>query len=996
MKKKRFLRKSALKRLYETVICMLLFLCFPLNAQNTAVEGVVKDAKGEPVIGASIMLKGSAIGTTTDLNGHFSINASPGKTLIIRYIGYKTKEVTVQDSRLFNIIMEESAEALEDVVVIGYGSVSKKELTSAISHISSKDMLKIGTGNAAMQIQGKVSGVMVDNTASADPNGWPNIQIRGASSRSAGLGPLIVIDGVPGGSLDNLNENDIESIDVLKDGAASAIYGTRGSNGVIAITTKKGKNDGNVQTLYSGFINIATPINELKVLNAEEFKAYKRGDDYGADTNWFKELTQVGVSHSHTLQISGGSVKNNYKGTVDFKDSQGIDLRSTKKEIGARLSLNHTPKSELYNISLNVAPRNIKYNNSDYNVFWQALTINPTIPVMDPNDPLKYYTMTGFDVYNPVEILKLEQSGGEKKILDWDATFKLNLLPLLYMNDSHSLNTQITFAQQVIDTDGFFYRPSTSTRAQLSGFKGEANRNYDKNRQESLEWIFNYIFSRGPHNLKVMGGYSYQYFVNSGFSANNKDFASDLLTYNNLGAGQYMSAAIGRLGMGSYKNDSKLIGFFGRIGYNLADKYFATFSLRHEGSSKFGANNKWGNFPAVSIGWRISHEKFLQNQKWINDLKLRSDYGITGNQNFSSYQSLATMAGYDLVYYQGQYIKGWSFNSNPNPDLKWEKGKNLNLGIDFSMFDNIFSGSINYYRRKQQDLLGYYNVPLPPNGESNSFVNVGTMKNSGIEIELSIDAIRNKNFGYTLGLVGSTSNNKFVSFSNQTFTGQSYYYMSSFPSYLGNPGPVQRIEEGERIGNFYTLKYAGVDNLGNWLVYSKNGDVIPIREGTDEDKQKVGNGLPKLSMSWTNSFRYKSFDCMLYFRGNFGFQIYDAHGLYYGLKSAPVNSNVLKSAYKENAHITTGTNIHNSYFVHDGDFLKLDVATLGYNWDVKSKWMEKIRVYLTARNIFTISKFNGLDMDVYAVNGMEPGVPSGKTSYYPSSRQYLFGVQVNF
>lgn len=1000
MKKQRFFEKNRLGYMLASTICMLFLLSVPLllNAQNTTIEGVVKDTKGEPIIGASVLVKGTSTGTVTDLDGRFALNASTSGTLIIRYVGYKAKELPIQGKRTFNIIMEEDSEMLDDVVVIGYGSVSKKELTSAVSHVSSKDMLRIGTGNAAMQIQGKVSGVMIDNTASADPNGWPNIQIRGVSSRSAGLGPLIVIDGVPGGSLDNVNENDIESIDVLKDGAASAIYGTRGSNGVIAITTKKGKNDGNVHAFYSGFMNIATPINELKVLSANEFKAHNRGDDYGADTNWFDELTKTSVSHSHTLQITGGNAKNNYRGTIDYKSSEGIDLRSDKEEIGGRLTFNHTSKNELYNVMVNVAPRSIKYNKSDYDVFWRALTINPTIPVMDPNDPTKYYTLTGWDVYNPVETLKLEEDGGEKKILNWDATFKLNLLPLLSpKNSSHFLNTQITLAQQVIDTDAYFYRPSTSTRAQLSGFKGEASRSYAKEKQESLEWLFNYMYDKGNHHVKLMGGYSYQYFVNSGFSAENKDFASDLLSYNNLGAGEYMGAAIGRTGMGSYKNDSKLIGFFGRLSYNLADKYFATFSLRHEGSSKFGANNKWGSFPAVSAGWRISEEKFMKDFRWIDDLKIRGDYGVTGNQNFGSYRSLATMQGYDLVYYQGQYITGWSFNSNPNPNLKWEKGKNWNVGVDFSLFKNRLSGSINYYNRKQQDLLGTYNVPMPPNGASTSFVNVGSMKNSGIEIEMNWNAIRSKDFDYTIGFVGATSNNSFISFSNQMYEGQKYYNMSSFPLYPNNPGPVQRIEEGERIGNFFTFQYAGVDDKGGWLIYSKDGEKIPITEGTDDDKRVVGNGLPKFTMSWTNSFRYKDFDLLLYFRGNFGFQIYDSHALYYGLQSAAVNTNVLKTAYGENKHITTGTNIHNSYFVHDGDFLKLDVATLGYNWNINSKWVDKVRLYFTARNLFTIRKYNdGLDVDNYAVNGMEPGVPSSKTSYYPSSRQYLLGVQVNF
>lgn len=966
------------------------------HAQKRNISGRILDTNDEPVIGASVLIEGTSLGTVSDMDGNFSLDVEKGNTLVVSFIGYKKEFIEIKNQKSLVIVLREDAEMLEDVVVIGYGTVSKKELTSAVSHVSSKDLLQIGGSNPAMQIQGKVSGLAVENSTPSDPNSSPSLQVRGVSSRSAGLGPLIVIDGVPGGSLDNVNENDIESIDVLKDGAASAIYGTRGSNGVIVITTKKGSTDGQIHTFYSGYVNIATPVRELEVLSADEFRKLKRGDDYGANTDWFDELTKTAVSHSHTLQITGGNSKTNYKATVDYKNTEGIDLRSYRKQLGARASLNHTGKENLYNVVLNIAPRVINYQDSDYDTFRSALMINPTTPVMDPNNPGRYTKITTYSTNNPVEILKLEESGGERTILNWDGTFKLNLLPLLCKNEKHYLSTQVTLAQQFIETDYSWFRPSISTIEQDNGYQGEASRKYDKNKQESLEWLVNYGFDNDNHHIKFMGGYSYQYFVNDGLNAENKNFASDLLGANNLGAGTYNSDAIGRLGMGSYKNDAKLIAFFGRLSYNFKDKYFATFSLRHEGSSKFGANHKWGSFPAVSAGWRISEEKFMKSIKWISDLKLRGDFGVTGNQDFNSYQSLALMAAYDLIYYQGSYIKGWGSSSNPNPDLRWEKGKNWNIGIDFSLFNYRLNGSINYYSRKQQDLLGTYNVPQPPYAHPTTFVNVGTMKNTGIEIELNWNAIHSKDFDYTIGFVGSTSNNKFVSFSNDMYQGQSFYWLSGFPLYPGNPGALQRIEEGERIGNFYTFEYAGLDDKGGWLIYSKDGEVIPIEEGTDEDKRVVGNGLPKFTMSMTHAFRYKNFDLNLFFRGNFGYQIYDAQDLYYGLQNAAPNTNVLQSAYNENKDIT-GINVHNSYFVHNGNFLKLDVATLGYTLDVNHKWLEKARFYITGRNLFTISGYHrGLDKDAYCINGMEPGVPYSKNGYYPTSRQFLIGVQLNF
>lgn len=967
--------------------------------QQKFITGVVTDAKGEALIGVTAMIKGSTQGTVTDAEGKFSINGKTGDMLVVSYIGYVSQTIKIKDNRPLRITLEEDIEMLDEVVVIGYGTMQKKELTSAVSHVSSKDLLRVGNGNTAMQIQGKVPGVSIANTAAADPTSSASIQVRGVSSRSAGLGPLIVIDGIPGGDMNNVNENDIESIDVLKDGAASAIYGTRGSNGVIVITTKKGTQDGVVHTSYSGYVNIASPNRDLKVLDREQFLEHNRGIDFGSDTDWFDEITQVGFSHGHTFQISGGNSQNNYRGTVDVKDAKGVDIRSQKNEVGARLSFNHNSKNKLYSFQLNVAPRMSRIKSADYGAFWNAIMANPTMSVMDPENPTLYRTFTSYGTYNPVEALKLDDRGSERDYLEWDGTFKLNLLPLFGKKEYHVLNTQITLAQQVDNTNGFFYRPSTSTQAIAKNYKGEAERSWFKWKHESLEWLANYMFDKDNHHFKLMGGYSYQYFTEYGFDAWNKNFASDLLTYNNLGSGTYNSDEKGRLGMGSYRWDSKLIAFFGRASYNYNDKYFATLSLRYEGSSKFGPNNKWGAFPAVSAGWRISEEAFMKDITWINDLKIRGDYGVTGNQEFSNYTSIASMESYDKNYYRGETIVGWSPNSYtaPNPDVKWEKGKNWNVGIDFSLFSNRLSGSFNYYSRKQSDLLGSYNVPIPPYCAPNSFVNVGSMKNTGFEFDINWQAVKSKNFDYTFGLIGSTSNNKFISFSNEKFNGQSFYWLGSFPAVNGDPGSLQRIEEGERIGNFYTYEYAGVDEQGDWLIYNKEGEKIPISKGTDEDKKVVGNGLPKFSMSMNHSFRYKDFDLSLFFRGNFGFDIYDSHNLYYGRQACPENANVLESAYKENAHITTGENLHSSYFVHKGNFLKLDVATLGYTLKMSSKWMEKMRVYLTGRNLFTIRGYHGgLDADNYAVNGMEPGVPSSKTGYYPSSKQFLLGVQIDF
>lgn len=972
-----------------------------ISQQGRRITGIIKDESGEPVAGANILVKGTAIGTMTDGDGKFTLEVQNTLSpLIISFIGYNTQEIEIGNQTDFNIRLKQDTQSLEEVVVIGYGNLARKELTSAISHISSKDFLNVSALDPSMMIQGKVAGVSVTNTGTGDPNNQASIQIRGISSREAGNGPLIVIDGIPGGNLTNINSNDIESIDILKDGAASAIYGTRGSNGVVLVTTKKGARDGQLHASYTGTVAANMMVRDLDVLSADEFRKYRvpnnQGVDQGGNTNWMDEITRTGFTQQHTLTLSGGDSRSNYRASIDYRDATGIDIRSNRKEYGARLSLNHTTKSGLLNFSANVSPRFVYRNNADWSVFKSALEANPTTPVFDPKKPGQYSNFNGQAAdMNPVELLKLDESGGETKLLDWDATLKLNLLPLLAKDGAsiHSLNTQVTIAQQQNDNFNFWFRPSTSTMAQNSGHSGEASRDYGKSRQESLEWIGNYAMEVKEHRLRAMAGYSYQYFQSSGMSANNKDFPSDILTYNNLSQGEWAKEE-GRNEMGSYKNDSKLIAFFGRLNYDYKNRYLLTVSYRYEGSSKFGLRNKWGHFPAVSAGWRISEESFMKNISWINDLKVRGDFGVTGNQDFGNYLSLSTMQGFGSYYYQGSYFTVWGPSKNPNFDLKWEKGLNWNVGVDFTLFNSIISGSLNYYNRTQQDLLGNYDVPVPPYLFAETFVNVGTMRNTGIEIDLNVQAVKTKDFSYNIGFVGATNYNKFLRFSNSEFIGKEYKDICNMES-PGNPGNLQRMQEGKRLGNYFTHAFAGIDENGNWLVWNKdNTKKISINEATDDDKRVTGNGLPKFTASLSNTFAYKNWDLTVYLRGAFGYDLFNVHDLYYGLQSAP--GNVLKKAYDKNAKITKGQNVLTDYFIEKGDYVKLDVVTLGYRFNINNKWLDSIRLYATGKNLATITGFSGVDPASYQSNGLTPGTNGGTRSYYPTSVQVLFGVQLDF
>lgn len=993
-------RKSGCFRLLLPV----LFFVLPtvVFAQLRTITGTVTDSSGTPVARASVLAKGTASGTTTSEAGTFSLNVSAATTtLVISSVNFEPQEVPVGNG-VVTVTLRSANTALSavTVVAVGYGTLNKREVTSAITHLSSKDLLPFGGNGALNSIQGKVAGLSVTNTAPADPNSSPNIQLRGVSSRNAGLGPLYVINGVPGGNIDNLNQNDIESIDVLKSGAASAIYGTRGSNGVVLITTKKGSSQ--PQAFYDGYASFDLPTNRIKVLSRDEFLNHKRGTDYRGNTDWFKAVTRdYAFNQKQTLQFSGGSTRTNYLFSLDYRTAEGIDLRSTKKEYGGRLNLNHTSANNLYTVGVTIAPRYLKSNNASYNAISQSLTLNPTLPVMDTANPTKYnYINVGLaGAYNPVEELNTVLSGTEGKYLDWSASFRVNVLSNLY--------TQATLGQRTSDFFDFGFTPSYNTGA-IYGNAGRnsASRAYNKNDQTSFEWIGNYTLDLAQHSFKLLGGYSFYYFNSSGLNAGSSNFPSDVLTYNNLGTGVYnlplptngSSGDFTFRRVGTYKNDSRLIAFFGRLNYDFDKRYYLSASLRREGSSKFGIGNKWGYFPAASVGWSFSREKFFPQLSWLNDLKLRADYGETGNQDFGNYLSLDLYGGYGFYSYNGTSYQVWGPSQNTNYNLRWEKAQNFNAGLDFELLRNKLSGSLNYYVRTNKDLLGYYRVPVPPNVQDQTYANVGTMKNSGFEIQLNGNLVSRKNFNYSVSFAGATNDNKFVSFSNEIYRGSTFTDLVGMPA-PGSPGTAQRLEEGRRIGSFYMLRSAGLDATGRLMVYSKAGKVIPGNQASVNDKQYVGNGLPKFTASLGNTFTYKSVDLAVFLRGAFGYQVFNTTAFYIGTPVTQAGANVLASTYAGGKYAAlTNPETYSSlsdYFLEQGDFVKIDNVTLSFNFKSPVKYLNGGRLYFTGRNLYTFTKFTTGDPESINVNGLTPGINSS-LSYYPSTLQVLAGLQLKF
>lgn len=985
------------------IFILIIANTFAVNAQTRVISGTVTDlADASQLSGVTVFNNTKSSSTSTNAEGKYTLTIPSGsKSISFSFIGYTTKTVTIGSSNVINVTLSSSSNNLDDVVVVsvGYGTLDKREVSSAITHISSEDLLTVASNNPLMSLQGKVPGLNITNTSAADPNSSPSIQLRGVSSRSAGLGPLYVINGVPGGNIDNINQNDIESIDVLKGGAASAIYGTRGSNGVIIITTKKGTSQSRM--FYDGYASFDYLTNKLENLTADEFianrVANKQGQDYKSKTDWLKEVTNSpAFAQKHTVQFSGGSAKTNYFASGDYRDADGIDLRAHKREYGARLNINHATDNNMFVATLTAAPRYMTTSNADQGNFNNALTLNPTYAIFNPAGKYNYIN-TGFFSNNPVENANVIKSGAEIKELDINGSLKMNILS--------NLSTMVTISEISRSAKNLYFSPSTLSsvvQANKITQTNFASQEQQENDQKNIEWTGNYSENFGRNHLKVLGGYSYSLYNYKRVYAQNYDFPFDTYLWNNLGSGLYNGGAAGQgqSAVASTQNGSTLISFFGRMNYDFDNKYILTASLRREGSSKFGANNKWGNFPAVSAAWRLSEEAFVKGAlPWVNELKIRADYGITGNQDFGNYLSLLLYGGAGYFPFNGQYYQVYGPSSNVNPDLSWEKSLNFNVGLDFSVLNNRISGSLDYYIRTNKDLLGSYTVPVPPNTQSTTFTNVGTMKNYGIELSLSAEAVKGGDFNYDVNLAFAYNRNKFISFSNEIYKGGTFQDVAGLPA-PGSPGNIQRIQEGQSIGQFYTLRSAGVNDAGALLVYKKDGSIVQANQANNDDKQFVGNGLPKFIASMGNTFRYKRFDLGIFLRGTFGYKIFNTTAFYIGTPSSQSDANVLKSAYDTGSKYsllksTATTSIASDYFLENGSFVKIDNVSLGYKQPLNIKYVKSVRLYAAGRNLHTFTKYTGGDPELVQVNGLTPGVNTS-LNYYPSTLQLIFGLQATF
>ncbi len=964
----------------------------PVVADDITVKGKVTDkTTGEPLIGVSIRVKGGTLGVVTDASGSYSILVPDNGTLVATYIGYQTAEVPVNKGRLLNISLQPAANNLNEIVVVGYGSQKKGEITSATAHTDTADFRQSGSRNALDLIQGKVAGLQITRTGGSNPNSGVAIQLRGVVTVTGDSGPLIVIDGIPGGNLDLLQQDDIESIDVLKDGSGAAIYGTSANAGVILVTTKKGK-AGPPQYAYSNYFRREYLSKRPDFLTAAEFRDKinsKQLDatDYGHTSDFFNDLVHKNnLSQNHNFSLMGGTDKTSYRASINYRNLEGFAKQNDRREYTLRLNVNQKGLKDRLTTQINLVTN---FNNANLlgGGGWEdQLSKNPTLSNYNPDGSF-YFENTST---NQLARLMQETNKRKQQTTAADAKMDLQIIDGLKASIFGSV-------QRDSYIDGAYRDLKSEFSIENDVYKngGYASRATALNQNFAVEPTIQYnrTFAH-DQTLTAIFGYSYRYNVNEGFNANNYGFVNDIFEENNLGAGNQLSA--GKAGMGSYKNDNKLIAFFGRVNYSFNDKYLAQFILRKEGSSRFGANHKWGYFPAASAGWAVTREDFMKNVNFINYLKLRVGYGITGNSGFNNYASLVTLGTGGIYRFpDGEYRQTYGPDRNPNPDLRYEKKKELNIGADFTLFNNRITGAIDVYNRKTQDLLDTYVTPQPPFIRSSIYANVGTISAKGIELSLSFAAIKNKNFKWNMDLAASTTKNTLDSYSNSIYK-QEYKTFGGIGGF-GALGDAIRTYEGGKLGEFWGKRFAGFDADGKWLFYKRDGSKVrndQINNSFDRnvtDYAPIGNAIPKYYASWTNTFNYKGFDLRVFLRGKFDYDILNTTAISYGNKVS--KTNLLRSAFTKYAQIND-TYMYSDYYLESGTFVKLDEVTFGYTFKLKTNYIRNLRVYVSGQNLATMTKYTGNDPDFIADTGLGPGIDG--RGPYPSTRTFLLGLNVGF
>lgn len=976
---------------------LLTLLSFSLTAfAQQKVTGKVKDTSGEPVIGASVVVKdNNTVGTITDFDGNFSLDVPSKSILLISYIGYITQEVPVTSKKSLDIILKEDTKTLDEVVVIGYGTQRKGDVTSSVASVKADDFVKGAVKDVGQLIQGKVAGLAITNP-NGDPTGSTQIRLRGTNTiGGANTAPLVLIDGIPG-ELSTVAPEDVESVDVLKDGSAAAIYGTRGTNGVILITTKQAKGVDINQVEYNGYVSTSIIAKKLDMLDAGEFRALYPDQDHGADTDWIDEISRTPISHVHNLSLMGGNSKTNYIANLNYASRQGIMKKSDFESFQGRIEVTHRMFDDKLKLKFGLFGKKNQMESTTSGgsfrgwVYGQATRRNPTDPVRN-EDGSWNENVSKFEYENPLALL-YEADGNVKKT-------QLRANGNIVYNPVKDLTLSAVFSYMRENMNRGYGETLNHISALRDGLTGWSSVGAYTKMEKLMELTAQYNKELGTHKFSILGGYSYDETDYEEMWVDNYGFQDDYFGgWHNIGIGSALKD--GKASIGSKKTPTNLIGFFGRATYSYKNRYLLMGALRYEGASQlWGTDNAWGLFPSVSVGWRITEEAFMKKQKLFDDLKLRVGYGVTGSQPKDPFLGVAMLKYGSYAYVNGKWIQTIVPASNPNPDLKWEEKKETNIGLDFVSWGGRLSGSIDYYNRDVDGLIYEYAVPTPPNLYNKTMANGGTMRNRGVEVLVTVVPVQNKDFEWSTTGSFSLNSNKLISLSGSVFKSDYDYFNTGTVEYSGQVADSHRVQVGESIGNFYGFKVVDVDEEGRWIYEDRDGNLVNYKDFTHapEDKHVIGNGLPKWYAGWNNSLRYKNFDLNVSMRGAFGFQIINGGRMNYENVKNSRFENRLKSVndlvFGKHTLSPEVEPEFNSYYVEDGDYWKIDNITLGYTFGQIGKYIKSLRLYGSVLNALTITGYKGIDPEV-STDGLTPGYDT--RDRYPSVRSFTFGVNVKF
>ena len=958
----------------------IVLLTQPIN-DNSVQDGEIKTVTGKvideqelPIIGASVSEKGTSNGTVTDEKGNFSIKVSSDAVLEVTYLGYVKQDVSVKNRTLFNVKLHEDIQKLDEVVVIGYGTQTRREVTGSVTSVSSKDFNQGFSNTAADLLQGKVPGLTI-TTGTGDVTSDASIHLRGISTLQNDQGPYIIIDNVPAADMSTVAPQDIESISILKDASAAAIYGSRSAGGVILITTKKGiANQPRIS--YTGAIGVSSLANKPNLMSASQWRNYCSTTgadaslfDAGANTDWFNEITRTGIQQNHNISLSGGGTNHTYRGSLTYIKREGIARDNSMERFNSRFQFTQWALDNKLQVGLTGVATVTNSSPANTRNFLLAYNMIPVSPVK--NEDGTWFENREYDQGNPVE--NQQDNTHENKINNYYGTLNLSYKPI------NGLEIKGLLSKSRSSKNYKEYDSRNSEAGYSNG--GFAQQMSSVNDMNLMEWTANYNAKFKGHKIDALVGYSWEQDDFTSHTGQNRNFITDLLGANDLASGQGLQPG----DVSSAQNQSRLISFYGRINYSYLERYMLTATVRKDGSSKFGANNKWGTFPSISAAWNISQESFMSSLKWLNDLKISVGYGVMGNQSgLDPYLTLALYGSNGTYYDNGSWLTAYKISQNANPNLKWERTGMLNLGLDFSMLNNRLGGRLEWYDKETSDMLYTYPVPTPPYLYGSMMANVGDMQNKGIELSLTAGIIRSKDFNWDLSLNLAHNANKVTRLSNDVYQTESILMGSVF--WRGGQASTHILEVGRPVGQFYGLQCKGLNSKGHYVFVDQDGDGQITEPG---DYTYIGNAQPKLTYGLNNSFTYKRFDFSFFLRGTLGNDVLNLPRLSYAQNGFLPGANALNDPLTLRLKEAP---LYSSYYIENASFLRLDNMTLGF----RPNALNGMRIYVTAQNLFVVTKYKGLDPEVPidVNNGLAPGVEPRE--FYPKARTFSIGLNLSF